>query len=420
MEYIKQYENGLRVVVKEMPSLYSLSVGFCVGVGSVREDKNNNGFSHFVEHMMFKGTPKRTAFEISDAIDRIGGQINAFTSKEITCYYAKVSAPYAEHAVEIISDMLLNSSFDAVELERERNVILEEITMGDDQPDEVCHDLIAEAIFGKDSAIGKTIIGTKELIEKVSREDLLSFVNEYYTSGNITISFAGNIKFEDACRYVEKHFLDKVNVGGAPAKLAEQEYYSNYISKTKDIEQAHICIAFKGLPLDDDSVSAYSIFGGIFGSGMSSRLFQKIREEYGMAYTVYAYPSSYVNNGYLEIYAGTNPKNIEKVLELIKIEIDKIVKDGVSDDEFLRGKEQIKGGVLLSQENSATVMTGLGKHCLLFGKKYSVEERISLIDKVTKEDVNEMAKRILDRKNASLSIVSKYLPVGDLLAKFKA
>lgn len=418
MEYVKQYENGLKVVVKEMPSLYSLSVGFCVGVGSSLEDESNNGFSHFIEHMMFKGTPKRTAFEISDSIDRIGGQINAFTSKDMTCYYAKVGSNYAEQAVEIISDMLLNSLFDKEELDRERKVILEEISMGDDQPDEVCHDLSAEAFYGN-VGFGQTIIGTKELISKASREDLFKFMDRFYTSGNMTVAFAGNIKFEDACAYVEKYFLNNVNVGEKAEKVPVLKTNSHYLSKVKDVEQAHICIAFNGLSMDDERKSAYAIFGSIFGSGMSSRLFQKIREEHGMAYTVYAYPSYYVNNGYLEIYAGTNPKNIEKVLDLVKAEIDKIVTEGVTEDEFLRGREQLRGGLLLSQENSANVMVALGKNCLLIDKVSSVEERIAEVEAVTKRQVDEIAKIVLDRQNASLAIVSKVKPADDLLEKFK-
>lgn len=419
MEYIKQYENGLKVVVKEMPSLYSLSIGFCVGVGSSLEDESNNGFSHFIEHMMFKGTPKRTAFEISDSIDRIGGQINAFTSKDMTCYYAKVAANYSQQAVEILSDMLLNSLFDKEEMERERKVILEEITMGEDTPDDVCHDLLAEAIYGN-AGLGQTIIGTKELISKATREDLLAFVDKFYTSQNITVSFAGNIKFADACALVEKYFLEGISRNGKTPRLDSQKTHSAYITKTKDVEQAHICLGFKGVELDGEDAAAYAVFTSVFGSGMSSRLFQKIREEYGMAYTVYAYPSYYVNNGYLEIYAGTNPKNIQKVLELIREEIDKILDGGITDDEFARGKEQLKGGVLLSQENSSVVMTNIGKYYLLLDKKYTVEEKIASIDKVRKCDAERVMRKILDRKNASLAIVSKAKPADDLLEKFKA
>lgn len=419
MEYTKKYDNGLKVVVKEMPGLYSLTVGFCVGVGSCLEDQSNNGFSHFIEHMMFKGTPKRTAFEISDSIDRIGGQINAFTSKDMTCYYAKVASNYAEQAVEILSDMLLNSLFDEKELDRERKVILEEITMGDDMPDEVCHDLIAQALYGN-VGLGQTIIGTKELISKATRADLIKFVDEFYTSQNITVSFAGNIKFEDACAYVEKYFLNNMDKHHKTKRLEEQKYCSDYLYKVKDVEQAHICLGFKGLPLDDPESAAYAVFAGVFGSGMSSRLFQKIREEHGMAYTVYAYPSYYVNNGYLEIYAGTNPKNIEAVLSLVKEEIDKILRDGITDDEFLRGKEQIKGGTLLSQENSSVVMTNIGKYYLLLDKKYTVEEKIASIDKVKKADAERIMRKILDRSAASLAIVSRSKPADDLLEKFKA
>lgn len=419
MEYIKKYENGLKVVVKEMPSFYSLTVGFCIGVGSSLEDETNNGFSHFIEHMMFKGTQKRSAREISESIDKIGGQINAFTSKDMTCYYAKVSSEYAEHSVEILSDMLLNSLFDENEMDRERKVILEEITMGDDEPDEVCHDLLAEAIFGN-VGVGQVIIGPKELISKATRRDLMNFIDQYYSTQNITVAFAGNIKFEDACAYVEKYFLNNLNKSHEVKKLTKQNYHSNYLTKIKDVEQAHVAIGFKGVPLDGNDAAAYAIFVSIFGSGMSSRLFQKIREEHGMAYTVFAYPSYYVNNGYLEIYAGTNPKNIETVIELIKTEIDKIVTDGISEEEFARGKEQLKGGVLLSQENSSAVMTNLGRYCLLLDKKYTVEEKIKSINSTTKSDVERVIKQVLVRSSASMALVSKTEPPKDLLEKFKS
>ena len=418
MDFVKQYDNGLKVAVKEMPGIYSLSVGICVGVGSCMENSSDNGFSHFIEHMMFKGTEKRTSFEISDSIDRIGGQFNAFTSKDMTCYYTKVAANYAEQSVEILSDMILNSKFDPEELERERKVILEEITMGEDTPDDVCHDLIAQALYPNGS-LGQTIIGEKQRISSATRQELIDFKDKYYTADNIVVSFAGNIKHEDACGYVEKYLLPFVKTGQKKEKLQKQTCESRFLTKNKDIEQTHICLAFEALPYDHEKVPAFAVAAAVFGSGMSSRLFQKIREENGMAYTVYAYPSYYVNNGYLEIYAGTNPKNVSEVLRLIKEEIKKIVSEGITDDEFLRGKEQLKGGTLLSQENSTVVMSNIGKSYLLLDKKYSVEEKIADIDKVTKQQAEEALAEILNIENAALAIVSKEIQPEDLLDKFK-
>lgn len=418
MEFVKKYKNGLRVIVKEMPGLYSLTMGFCVGVGSCREDKSNNGFAHFIEHMMFKGTPTRTSFQISDAFDRIGGQLNAFTSKDMTCYYARVASEYAERSVEILSDMLLNATFEEVEMDKERKVILEEITMGEDEPDEVCHDLLAEALYGNDR-LGQTIIGTKELISKATRDDLMKFIDRFYGAENIVVSFAGNIKFQTACQYVEKYFLPKLNEGRATLPIDRQEVFSKYLFKVKDVEQAHIAVGFNGVPLGAKDSAAYAVFGNALGGGMSSRLFQRIREENGMAYTVYAYPSYYVNNGYLEIYAGTNPKNIPSVLNLIKDEIDKLLHDGLTDEEFERAKGQLKGEILLAQESTAAVMRNLGKTCLLLDKKYVVEEKIKEIDDTTKQDAEAVMRKVLDRSAVALAIVSKNKPAEDLLEKFR-
>ena len=417
MQKVKIFQNGFRLVVNENPASYSVSTGICVGVGSCFEDSTNNGFSHFIEHMMFKGTTRRTAFEISDSMDKIGGKINAFTSKDLTCYFARTASSYAENAVEILSDMFFNSLFDEEEMEREKKVVLEEMTMGEDQPDEVCQDLIAEAIFGE-HPLGQTIIGTSKIIEGASRGDLLKFISKYYSADNVVLSFAGKIKYDKAVEFAEKYFLPFFKLTGKIAKLDSAKYQSKFLSKVKDVEQAHVSIAFPSLPYGDKLLPSANVFTGIFGGGMSSRLFQEVREKHGMAYSVYAFNSYYVNNGYFEIYAGTNPKNIDKVLSLIKNEIQKVISEGISEDELLRGKEQLKGSLLLSQESSVSVMTSLGRDVLRNGKVISVKKQIANIDAVSMASINMIINKIFNKKHIAMAIVCKDKTDEKLLREF--
>ena len=406
MIHTKVFDSGCRLVVFENPSAYSVSTGVCVGLGSCLEDSGNNGFSHFIEHMLFKGTKKRTAFEISDSVDRIGGKINAFTSKDMTCYFTRTAAIYAETATEILSDMFFNSLLDAEEIEREKKVILEEISMYEDQPDEVCHELVAEAFFGK-HPLGQTIIGTAKIISSSTRSELLNFMSKFYKSGNIVLSFAGNIKFDDAAKLAEKYFLKYLKNKAAPVPIMRARSQSVFLSRTKDVEQLHLSVAFPAYAAGDTMLHAANVFASIFGGGMSSRLFQRIREEHGMAYSVFAHQASYVNNGYLEIYAGTNPKNLNNVIDLVKQEILDVVKNGVTASELVRGKEQLKGSVLLSQENSVSVMAELAQNILQLGKVITVEENIEKIDGVTSSDIDKVIKTVFNPSNACMAIVGR-------------
>ena len=418
MIFTKTFENGFRLAVDENPSAYSVSTGICVGVGSCLEDKSNNGFSHFVEHMLFKGTKSRTAFDISDGVDRIGGKINAFTSKDMTCYFARTSANHAEAALEILGDMFFNSLFDEEEIEREKKVVLEEISMGEDQPDEVCQDLLAEAVFGS-HPLGQAIIGKSERINSLTRAELTDFVSKFYRSGDIVLSMAGNIKFNDAVKLAEKYFVKNLSATGSSAPLARAKHRSVFLSRVKDVEQTHICAAFPSFSADDEMLPAAAVFTNVFGGGMSSRLFQTIREKHGMAYSVFAYNSSYVSNGYFEIYAGTNPKNLSKLLGLVKEEILKVLSGGITESELTRGKEQLKGGLLLSQESSVTVMSAMARNLLKLGKIVTVEEQIDRINNITMADINKVINTIFTPQNACMAVVGKEKATKKILEGFK-
>ena len=418
MVKIKTFDNGFRLAVDENPAAYSVSTGICVGVGSCLEDETNNGFSHFVEHMLFKGTKKRTAFEISDSMDRIGGKMNAFTSKDMTCFFARTATNHTEKAVEILSDMFFNSLLDESEIEREKKVVLEEISMGEDQPDEVCHDLVAEAVYGK-HPLGQTIIGQTRKIESLTRLDIINFISRFYRSGDIVLSLAGNIKFDEAIKLAEKYFEQSIKAEGRTDRICRAASRSAFLSRVKSVEQTHICAGFPAYACDDRMLTAMTVFTNIFGGGMSSRLFQKIREEHGMAYSVFAYHSAYVNNGYFEIYAGTNPKNTTKVLELIKAEILKVIEDGVTASELERGKEQLKGSLLLSQESSTGIMTSHARNLLKLDKIITVEEYLAKIEAVTLDGVKEVATVVLNPKTASMAVVGKEKANKKLLEDFK-
>ncbi len=385
----KEFDNGLTLLVEEIPHLHSVSLAVMVGVGSSLEEEKNNGISHVIEHMLFKGTDKRSSFEISEFVDRIGGQINAYTSKDTTCYYTKTSADHFEECCDLLSDMLFCSKFDVTEFEREKKVILEEITMGEDTPDDVCHDLVAEAFFGT-NPFGKTIIGTAETVKSFTADDLRNFMRKFYNPKNIVITVAGNVTFENAIKIVDRYFAKNFQNRGETFAVEPTAPCGKYLCRHKDIEQAHLAFAFPSVGADDERLIPINVLSNIMGGGMSSRLFQKIREENGMAYSVFSYVSTYAKNGYFEIYAGTNPENIEIVCKLLRQEIAQLLKDGITDEEFLRGKEQLKGGLILSRENSLNVATTAGTYLLKTGKLYNAEEKIAAIEKTTKQQVEEV------------------------------
>ncbi len=385
----KEFNNGLRLVVNKMEGMLSVSIGVLVKTGSMNETNIDNGISHFIEHVMFKGTKKRSAFEISDHIDRIGAQINAFTSKELTCYYTKSTSEHAEEALEILSDIFFNSKFEKEELEKEKGVVIEEINMSEDTPEEVCLDLLAQGYYGE-KGLGQTILGSIKNIKRFSRDEVISYMDKYYTADNVVISVAGNVDIERATNLVQEYFADKFTRLKSLAQAKTEIPKPQHLIKTKRIEQTHIGFAMKGLPLNDKNSDAFAISNIVFGGGMSSRLFQKIREELGLAYSVYSYASGYKDNGILEIYAGVNTSLRDLAVNAILEQIDLLKKQKITEQEFVRGKAQIKSAFIMGQESTASQMLLYGKQLILLDKEFDLSERIKRLESVSIKDVFEV------------------------------
>ncbi len=406
MTYSKKFDSGLKMVVKKIDGLLSVTMGVLVGTGSCFETERENGISHFIEHMMFKGTEKRNAFEISDAMDRIGAQVNAFTSKDITCYYAKSTSQHAGEAFEILSDFFMNSVFPEEEIAREKGVVLEEISMTEDTPDDLCLDVLAEAYFGKEG-YGRPILGPASNVSAFTRGDIQSYIAERYNPQNIVVSFAGNIDEKYAEEIVEKYLESGMKKRAYSAREKKISLARGNLVRTKDIEQVHIALAYPSLPREHELMDAAQIANVVLGGGMSSRLFQIVREKLGLAYSVYSYISSFTEGGMLTVYAGVNPRNTKKALDAILGCIGEMRKDGLTQDEFLRGKEQLKSSFILGQENTASQMILYGKHMLYTGDVYDFDGRVAKIDAITKEDCERAISLNFDAASLAAAAVGK-------------
>lgn len=407
MEKIKRYKNGLKLIVKKSSGLLSVACGVFVGVGSSKENEKTNGYSHIIEHMVFKGTKTRTAKQISEEMDELGGNLNAFTGKETTCFYTKVVPENLEKSVDFLSDLYFNAVFDKNDLEKEKTVIAEELLMDEDMPDDVCHDLIAKAFYG-DIALGQKVIGTKENIKNATREDLLDFMQKHYVPSNTCVCFAGNIDFEVAEALTDKYFAEnfKQTYIVVP-KLEVLPLKKSFLTAFKDSEQSHISIAFNSCAFDDDDGYLVRAISTAFGGGMSSRLFQTIREQNGLAYSVFSGISSYVNNGYLELYLGTSPKNVKKAVDLLLDEVLKLKKDGLTQKELQRAKIQAKTNYAFSFESSLSMMIAYGTYMLLFDKSFAAEKRLKILDGITIDDVNKVIPKFFDFDTAAAVYVGR-------------
>lgn len=404
MRKYKLFDNGLRLIINKIEGLTSVTVGVLVKTGSVNETESENGISHFIEHVMFKGTKKRSAFEISDYIDRIGAQINAFTSKELTCYYTKSTGEHLEDSLEVLSDIFFDSVFDSRELEKEKGVVIEEINMSEDAPEDVCLDLLAKSYYGNEG-FGRTILGSAKNIKSFNADAVRKYMQKYYTADNVVISIAGNANVELAVKAVERYFADRFNNTKSAEQVKSVADKPKQLYKSKRIEQSHIGFAMKGYAANDKMTDAFSIANTILGGGMSSRLFQKIREELGLAYSVYSYPSQYKDNGVLEIYAGVNTNSRDLATEAIVSEVRKFKKEYITEQEFLRGKEQIKSAFILGRESSASQMLLYGKYLLFLNEEFDFNARMKRIENVTLEDVKEAIDGSFDINSASTATV---------------
>lgn len=399
----KTLKNGVRVIVKRMEGLLSVTMGILVGTGSAYETDEEDGISHFIEHMQFKGTDTRTAFEISDGFDALGAQVNAFTGKDMTCYYAKSTSDHATETFSLLADLFLNSTFPDEEMKREKGVVVEEINMSEDTPDDLCLELLARAAYGNEN-YGRNILGPAKNVKGFSRENIFDYKKKRYRPENIVVSFAGNIEPQEAEELAERYF-GGIERGEFENKEKKVVWHSDRVFRKKQIEQVHFALGFPTVARDHGDYAALQVMTMILGGGMSSRLFKKVREELGLAYSVYSYSSHYEETGIYTIYAGVNPQKAESALGAVKEVLEEFVKDGCTQEEFLRGKEQIRSGKIYSQENTASQMLLYGRQMLYENEEYDFEEKMREIADLKMDDVLRVIRTGFDLSRACIATV---------------
>jgi predicted Zn-dependent peptidase len=402
--------NGLVVILLPIESAVSLSVGLWVKTGSRHELPAQFGYAHFVEHMLFKGTSNRSAKEIAQMVDRVGGQHNAATNREYTCFYVNVMSDYADLSLSLLSDMYYNSLFDKAEIEKEIGVVLEEINMYEDTPDDLIHDVFMDSILGG-HPLGHPILGYKNTIEGITRDSILEYYDSHYTNDNSVLVVAGKFE-ENALRaLVEKHYSAERN------QKSKIELPPSTIKKTlrkhveRDLEQIHLTLGFDGLVKHDEDRWALYLLSTILGGSMSSRLFQRVRESEGLCYSVYSFHSSYADNGVAGVYCGTSPEKYARAMDLIIEECQKIYKEPITAQELQDSKNFMKGNLALSLESIEVRMGQLARNEIMFGRNYEFDEIVRLVDSVKIDDFVRVAEKIFKNKTGVLATVGK-IPSG--------
>ena len=386
--------NGTIVITENIPTVRSVALGVWAAAGSRDETPEEAGVSHFLEHMMFKGTPTRSAREISEAFERLGAEVNAFTSKEHTCYYSRVIDRHLPEAFAIVADMVVNSVMDEAACRSEREVVLEEISRAEDTPDDKVHDLFARALW-PDHPIGRPVLGLKETVGGFLPPAVFSYTSRHYRSGDIVVAAAGNVAHADIVT------LTRELLAGLPAGTrAERDEWTPTAARhlcvsTKDTEQSHICLGTFGLPAPSEDRFAVGVLDAVLGGGMASRLFQEIREKRGLAYAVFSYHAQYRDTGSLAVYAGTRPDNTPKVLKLVIEEIERVLQDGITVEELARTREALKGSLVLGLENTSSRMMRLGRSEIGGVEILSIDELIARFEAVSLEDVQRVARATL-------------------------
>lgn len=416
MVFRDKLENGIRVIGEPMPHYRSVSMGVWVDAGSVCENEAEAGASHFIEHMLFKGTERRTAAEIAAEMDAIGGNLNAFTAKECTCFYAKVLDEHLPRAADMLADLLRNSKFDEADIEREKGVVCEEILMTEDSPEDMAHETLCALLY-ENTPLAKPILGTQESVRSFTRETLMDYMGRHYMPNNIVISCAGHFEREALMDALNRYFAGGGMGERSPRKVSTLSGGHRFRAVEKNIEQVHLCLGFPGFALDEDGQYALFVLNNALGGSMSSRLFQSIREARGLAYSVYSYPSSYTETGYFALYAGTGEGTAEQVTALILEELEKLRKNGLTKEEFIRSKEQLKGSYMLGQESTSARSNAIGKMELLRGRVYSEEEIMQRIERITMDDVQAILPKVLDANAMCASAVGRVENIAEKLQK---
>jgi predicted Zn-dependent peptidase len=398
--------DGLRVVTENMPELRSAAVGFWVGTGSRDETGPLNGASHFLEHLLFKGTAERSARAIAEAVESVGGEMNAFTTQEYTAFYVRVPDDHLGLAVDVLSDIMWTPAFRTDEVESERQVILEEIRMRDDTPDDVVHELFAEAAY-PDHPLGREVLGSQESIEAMRVDDISGYHRAHYKPGNVVVAAAGNLAHDEVVRLVEKGLPREGGV--RPERLIGdlREPQTLRVAR-RPSEQAHIVLGMRALSRVDPDRYALSVLNQALGGGMSSRLFQEIRERRGLAYSVFSYRSGFEETGALAVYAGTGPSHAHEVLSVLHGELDRLASDGLAEAEVEAAKGHLKGSMALGLESSSSRMHRLGRTELVLDDVPTLDELVAHVDAISTDDVDRVIQRVIAQEPRVLAVVGPF------------
>ncbi|GJL56245.1 MAG: peptidase M16 [Nitrospirales bacterium] len=392
-------DNGVRVVLERMSSLKSIAIGIWANVGSRDEAISESGYSHFIEHMMFKGTKRRTAAQISNEIDALGGEMNAFTTHEATAFYVKVLDQHVGHALDLLADLFHESRFSTAEIQKEKQVILEEIRMVKDDPEDLVHELHGKDVLGT-HPLGRPILGEPEIMSTLQRRDLIRYLQAQYHPEKTVVSIAGNFKVEDLLPQLNQYFGVWSRNQSSQSTQTFEPWPENGSTKArvyrKKLEQVHLCMGFKGLPVGHPDRYTANVLNTILGGGVSSRLFQQLREKRGLAYTIYSHLSGFSDGGLLTVYAATRSEEVESVVHVVCKEIQKLCRRGVTKDELQRTKTQLKGNLMLGLEGTYGRMNKLAKNELYQGRYVSLQEMIKEIDRISIDDINRLNRQLLD------------------------
>lgn len=401
-------DNTIRILSEEMPNARSVSLGIWVENGSRHEPRHQNGISHFIEHLLFKGTERRSAARIAEEMDAVGGVLNAFTGKEYTCYYSKVLDEHLPLAIDLLSDIFLHSVFDQEEIERERTVILQEISQSEDTPDDYVHDLFNLDFF-RDHPLGRPICGEAATVLNLHREDFVNFVRDRYLPGRVIVAAAGHLRHEDLVREIEARLGGRElesRIQSSESRIQDSpKLQSGIFQHSKPLEQVHLCLGVAGIHQSHPQRYAAYILNTVLGGGMSSRLFQEIREKRGRAYSVYSFLASYKDVGYLGIYAGTSLEWVEEVVDLILREVRRLAAGGIGEEELQRAKNQLIGNTILGLETSDSWMSHIAKNEIYFGKTISLEDISQGVRSVSRTDIVELASAILQPDGMALTLL---------------
>lgn len=399
-------DNGVTVIGEKHEGVFATSIGVWVKVGSSLESRANSGISHAIEHMVFKGTSKRNSFEIATSLESLGGDLNAFTDREVTCYHATVLAEHTEIALDVLSDLVLNPLFSKQEFERERKVLLQEHAMIQDSPEEWIHDLHFETVFPKD-AIGQPIIGTKRTLQKFTRGDLVKFFEHHYHPSNFTISVCGNVNFDHFAELCSKHFSVRDRQERLPLGKRPPKYASRQKRVASNIDQLHLVVGYEAPSVRDAMRFDLLLLSFFLGGGMSSRLFQEIREKAGLAYSVDCDYSPFSDTGLFSISAAMAPRSLGECLDIVSKEIDRLVTKPLTDEELLLVKGQLKGAILLSSDSMDTRQESIARNEILFNRYVSIDEVIAEIEKVTGDRIQKAAQKIFRKDRESIITIGK-------------